>query len=45
MDYHRLKVPGSATDAETNVINKLNAGQRKEHKNKPDPEKKQIKYD
>jgi hypothetical protein len=35
-----LQVPDTATDAETNVINKVKADQRKEHKSKPAPQKK-----
>jgi hypothetical protein len=43
LDDHLLKVPETATDAETNVINKLKADQRKEHKSKPVLEKKTVK--
>jgi hypothetical protein len=40
LDDHLLKVPETATDAETNVINKVKSDQRKEHKSKPAPQKK-----
>ena len=35
LDDHLLKVPETATDAETNVINKVKADQKKENRSKP----------
>ena len=35
LDDHLLKVPETATDAETNIINKVKADQKKENKSKP----------
>ncbi len=40
LDDNLLKVPETATDAETNVVNKVKTDQRKEHKSKPAPQKK-----
>jgi hypothetical protein len=34
-----LNIPETATDAETHVINKVKTDQRKEHKNRPAPQK------
>ena len=37
LDDHLLKVPETATDAETNVINKVKSDQKKENRSKPAP--------
>ncbi len=42
LDENLLKVPSTATDAETNVIKKVTAIQQKQHRHQPTPKLKQI---